>query len=202
LAKPTLATRSLPAFLFLIAAWMVVTFFVWWLATPLLAWPVAMLSQLVTRIGFGDLVQSVEQSAEIITFVTSLRPPAGAVSDGAKAVLEVRSNVRLFSFGLPLLAAMILATREPNPLRRLAIGYAVLIPVQTFSVVADFFKNLMIVPESASQLGFAPWQRELIAFSYQFGTLILPTVAPAIVWVLMHRRFLEGFAGGVRPRAS
>ena len=197
-----MAKRSLLTFLLLIAAWMPVTFFLWWLLTPVLAWPVAMLSQIVTRFGFGDLVQSVEQSAEIITFITSLRPPADTISAGAGAVIEVRSNVRLFSFGLPLLAAMILATREPNPLRKLAIGYAILLPVQTFSVVADFLKNLIIVPATASQLGFAPWQRELIAFCSQFGTLILPAVAPAIVWVLMHRRFLEAFVGREKGDAT
>jgi hypothetical protein len=47
----------------------------------------------------------------------------------------------------------------------------------------------------ASQTNFDAWQREVIAFCYQFGTLILPTVAPVIVWVLMHRRFLERLAG-------
>jgi hypothetical protein len=190
------ATRSLPAFLLLVAAWLVVTFFVWWLATPLLAWPVAMLSRIVARVAFGDLVQGVEQSVEMITFVTSLRPPPGSIAAGATAVLEVPSNFRLFSFGLPLLAAMILAAREGNPLRKLALGYVSLVPVQTFSVIADFLKNLIVEPQIASQLGLAPWQRELIAFSYQFGTLILPTVAPAIVWVLMHRRFLEGLQRG------
>lgn len=188
-----MATRSLASFLLLVAAWMVLTFFVWWLATPLLAWPVAILCQIVTRIGLGDLVQSIEQSAEMITFVTTLRAP-GTMVGAAKAVLEVPSNVRLFSFGLPLFAAMTLAVREAHPWRRLAIGYAALVPMQTFSVIADFLKNLVSEPGLASQLGYAPWQREVVTFCYQFGTLILPAVAPAVVWVLLHRRFLENFS--------
>jgi|SRR6266581_3931122 len=191
--------RSLGPFLFLVAAWLLLTFFLWWLATPILAWPVAVLSQLVARIGFGDLVQSVEQHSEMITFVTSFKPVGAAIAAGTKAVLEVKSNTRLFSFGLPLLAALILAAREPHPLRKLAIGYAVLIPLQTFSVIADFLHNLIAEPGIASQLGFNALQRELLTYSYQFGTLILPTVAPAIVWVLMHRRFLESFTGAPPP---
>jgi hypothetical protein len=51
----------------------------------------------------------------------------------------------------------------------------------------------------ASQTGFSAWQREVIAFAYQFGTLILPTVVPAILWVLLHRGFLERMRGA--PRA-
>ena len=72
-----------------------------------------------------------------------------------------------------------------------------LLPFQTFSIVADFLKNAAILsgPMVATQTGFSAWQRELVAFCYQFGTLIMPTVAPAIVWVLMHRRFLERLAG-------
>jgi hypothetical protein len=31
----------------------------------------------------------------------------------------------------------------------------------------------------------------VIAFAYQFGTLILPTVVPAIIWVVTHRRMFE-----------
>ena len=192
--------RSLASFLFLVAAWLAPAFFLWWLATPILAWPVAVLSSVVTRTGFGDLVRSVEQNVEMITFVTSLRPEGAAITAGVQAVLEVPSNVRLFSFGLPLFAAMTLAARDAHTLRRLAIGYAALIPFQTFSVVADFLKNLTSEPALVSQLGFSPWQRELIVFSYQFGTLILPTVAPAIVWVLLHRQFLEHHAGAPPPR--
>jgi hypothetical protein len=167
----------------------------WWLAPQILAWPVATLSHVVTRLAFGDLVQRVEQSAETITFVTSLKAVGVAAGTGTRAVLVVPSNSWLFSYGLPLFAALTLAVREPHPLRRLAIGYVSLVPFQTFSVVADFLKNLIAEPGVASQLGVSAWQREVVAFSYQFGTLILPAVAPAIVWVLMHWRFLENFAG-------
>ena len=193
--------RPLAPFLLLVAAWLVPAFLVWWIAAPVLVWPVALLTQLVAGIGFSDLVQSVEHSGGMITFVTSATPMGAAIVGGARAVLEVTSNVRLFSFGLPLLAAMILAAREPHPLRNLAIGYGVMVPFQTFSVIADFLKNLVGVPGVAAQLGVSPWQREAIAFSYQFGTLILPTVAPAVFWVLLHRRFLEDFASGAPPKA-
>ncbi len=200
MSPPTAPVRALAPFILLVVAWLVPMFLLWWLATPILVWPVTILSQLVTRVGFGDLVQSVEQHSEMINFVTTLKPAGAAIAAGAKAVLEVESNVRLFSFGLPLFAAMTLAARREHPLRNLAIGYAVLVPLQTFCVIADFLRNLTGEPGVAAQLGIGPWQRELIAFSYQFATLILPTVAPAIVWVLMHRRFLERFAGTAPPK--
>ena len=42
----------------------------------------------------------------------------------------------------------------------------------------------------ASQTGFVSWQREAIAFAYQFGTLILPAVVPVVIWVLLNRAFV------------
>jgi len=186
---------SLARFVLRVVAWLPLTFAVWYLAAPLLVWPVELLAELVTRSAF-DWVKTVEQTGPLITFVTSLKP-AEAASPGMKAVVSVESNVLLFSFGLPMLAALILATREPHRVRMLLIGFAVLLPFQAFSVVADFLKNVAILagPAISSQTGINAFQRELIAFCYQFGTLILPTVAPAIVWVLMHRRFLEKLSG-------
>ena len=187
---------SLPRFVLRVVAWLPLTFAVWYLAAPLLVWPVALLAELVARSTF-DWVKSVEQMGPLITFVTSLKPDQGANPAGVKAVLSVESNVLLFSFGLPMLAALILAAQEPHRMWMLLIGYAVLLPFQTFSVVADFLKNAAILagPAVASQTNLDAWQREVIAFCYQFGTLILPTVAPVIVWVLMHRRFLERLSG-------
>jgi hypothetical protein len=187
---------SLPRFVVRVIAWLPLTFAVWYVAAPLLAWPVALLAELVTR-GSFDWVTGVEQTGPLLTFVTSLKPAEAPNPAGAKAVLSVDSNVLLFSFGLPMLAALILAAREPHRVRMLLLGYAVLLPFQTFSVVADFLKNAAIVagPAVGSQTNLNAWQREVVIFSYQFGTLILPTVAPAIVWVLMHRRFLERLAG-------
>ena len=187
---------SLPRFVLRVIAWLPLTFAVWYLAAPLLVWPVALLAELFTRSTF-DWVKSVEQMGPLITFVTSLKPAEGADPAGVKAVVSVESNVLLFSFGLPMLAALILAAREPHRVRMLLIGFVVLLPFQTFSVVADFLKNVAILtpPAVSSQTGINAFQREVIAFCYQFGTLILPTVAPAIVWVLMHRRFLEKLSG-------
>ena len=187
---------SLPRFVLRVVAWLPLTFAVWYLAAPLLVWPVALLTELITRSTF-DWVKNVEQMGSLVTFVTSLKPDDAANPSGVKAVLSVESNVLLFSFGLPMLAALVLAAREPHRVWMLLIGYAVLVPFQTFSVVADFLKNATILaePAVASQTNLNAWQREVIAFCYQFGTLILPTVAPAIVWVLMHRRFLERLAG-------
>jgi len=99
-----------------------------------------------------------------------------------------------------MLAALTLAARQPRALRTLVAGYVVLAPFVTWGIVAEFLKHLAFDTPApvAAQAGFGPVQREMIAFAYQFGVLILPAVAPAVFWVLSHRRFLERFAAS-RP---
>jgi hypothetical protein len=179
----------LARFILAVLAWLPATFAIWYFAAPILLWPAALLAELVGRTGFANIVRTVEQAGVIVTFTTSLKP-GQAIAGG---IVTVDVNMLLYSFGLPLFAALTLAARERRRIRTLLIGYGVLLPAIAWGVIADFLKNIAITApmQVVSQTGFAAWQRETIAFAFQFGTLILPTVAPAIVWVLTHRSFLE-----------
>jgi hypothetical protein len=181
--------RPLVRFVILVLAWLPVAFAVWYLAAPVLLWPAALLAELVARAGFSDIVRAVEQAGATLVFTTSLRP-GQAVAGG---VVSVDVNMLLYAFGLPLFAALTLAAREPRRTKVLLIGYAILLPTVAFGVLADFLKNIAITAATQviSQTGFSAWQREAIAFSFQFGSLILPAVAPAVIWVLAHRAFLD-----------
>ena len=107
--------------------------------------------------------------------------------------MSVDVNLLLYSFGMPMFAALVLAAREARWPRVLVVGLAAMLPFVAWGAVADFLRQVAITagPAIASQTGFTQAQREVIAFAYQFGTLILPTVVPAAIWVLTHRAFLE-----------
>ena len=185
------ATRSpLGAFVIKVFAWLPATFVVWYFAAPVLLWPVAVVAEFVARAGLADLVRGVEQAGATITFATSLKPGMSSAQSGQ---ITVDVDMLLYAFGLPLYAALVLAARESHWPARLGIGYAALMPFVAWGVLADFLKNVAITagPLVASQTGFVAWQREMIAFAFQFGSLILPTVVPAVTWVLTHRRFLD-----------
>lgn len=181
-------------FVLKVLVWLPLAFVVWYFGAPLLLWPVQMIVALIARVGMPDLVTAVEQSGAIFTFATSLKPGAGLA---ASSHITVDVDGLLYAFGMPLFAALVLAAREPRWPRTLAIGYAVQVPFVAWGVLADFMKNVAITsgPLVASQTGFSAWQREAIAFAFQFGSLILPTVVPAVTWVLTHRAFLERLRG-------
>ncbi|HVN35647.1 MAG TPA: exosortase H-associated membrane protein [Casimicrobiaceae bacterium] len=175
--------------------WLPIAFFGWYVAAPILLWPAALLVKGISWAGLSDLVVAIEQSGATLTFVTSLRPGTGA-AQAARVTVDV--NMLVYAFGLPLYAALVLAARGANWPLLLAAGYAALTPVVAWGTLADFLKNIAITagPLIASQTGFAGWQREVIAFAYQLGALILPTVAPAVLWVLTHDAFLERMRRG------
>lgn len=178
-----------------VVAWLPVAFVVWHYTAPLLAWPIAAIAELVVRTGFADIVREIGQSGATLAFATTLKPAGTIVQSGE---LAVDVDMRLYAFGLPLYAALVLAAREPQWMRHLAVGYAVLVPFATWGVIADFLKSVAIAsgPAIASQTGFVAWQRELIAVAYQVGSLVLPTVVPAVTWLATHRAFVERLKPG------
>jgi hypothetical protein len=186
-------------FVLIVFAWLPLMFALWYFAAPILIFPVKLLAQAFTQLAFGDLVKQILMESRDLVFMTSLRPGEAMSSN---AVVSIEVNALLYSFGLPMLAALILAAREKGGWKKLLIGYFIIVPFITWGVTADFLKNINFSagPFVAAQVGFSSLQREIVAFSYQFGTLILPTVVPAIVWVLTHRRFLERLRGQMDAR--
>ncbi len=179
----------LTRFVVVTLAWLPATFGAWYLLGPVLLWPVRLLLQLIARLGFVDLVRGIESAGASLSFLTTLKPGEGM---GAGDV-SVDVNMLIYAFGMPLFAALTLAAREAKWWRTLAIGYVAMLPFVAWGALADFLKSIAITAPAAiaSQTGFSGLQRELIAFAYQFGSLILPAVVPAVLWVLLHRAFLE-----------
>jgi hypothetical protein len=194
---------SLGAFVLRVAAWLAPAFFVWYAASAIFAWPIVQLTGAVGHLAFGDLVRDVEQQGYRVAIVSTLKATMATTENPAGGLVSIELNTLLYSFGFPMLAALTLAARQAHPLRTLALGYVVLAPFVAWGILAEFLKRIAFDTATtvAVQAGFGPVQRELIAFAYQFGVLILPTVAPAVFWVLAHRRFLEGFVASDRAGA-
>lgn len=116
-----------------------------------------------------------------------------AVAAGqARGELVVDAQPARYGYGLPMLLALLLAARARHRLRKLAVGILVLIPCQAFSIALVLLKQAALGSGAAAtgQTGFGPWQLEAVALGYQFGVLLLPSLAPMIVWLLLDRSFL------------
>ena len=119
--------------------------------------------------------------------------------DGSTEALGFVVNPLIFGYGLPLLFGLVMGSdaRARRKLGIMLLGYGVITLVQIWGVVFQSLKMLAFdFGEQTRSVILAHGISEtLVAVGYQLGTLILPALAPIIVWVLTNRRLVEQFVG-------
>lgn len=114
-------------------------------------------------------------------------PSAG----GRRAEVTIDVNPARYAYGLPIFLALLLAARGPRRLMRGVVGYLVLLPAQAFSLSMYALMQLVLAAQvNARLLRIAPWQLELLVYGYQVGSLVVPTLAPILVWLWLDRQFV------------
>jgi hypothetical protein len=143
------------------------------------------------------IVTAIEQPAIALVFVTTLEvhPAPGQV-----AVILPEVNPLLYTYGLALFLALMLAARARW--WKIALGAAVLLAFQSWGIAFDFLMQvgIQLGREVSLQAGFSALQRELIAIGYQIGALIFPALAPIVLWATFNRRFVASVVGIPDPR--
>lgn len=175
-----------------------IAFAAWYYAAALLTLPLSAFLRVLLPALFPDVIDTVEQTRHVLDIVTRLPLPpqyASQVPVGQVGLLVFSVNPLIYGYGLPFLTALVLAAPgdETQKWIRFGVGYVVLLATQAWGVTFDVIKTLMFNfgPEVASSIAISGWGREGVALSYQFGYLILPAVTPLVVWISMHREFLN-----------
>ena len=189
---------SIGRFFLRILLWVPPVFAAWYVLVPVLHWPIRWFLSGMALLGLPEFVTSVTQSLYGFEFMTSLSP--GAVAGQAfrpDALVNAEVDARLYSYGAALMAALTLAAWHPQRWRNLWYGWLLLLPLQMLAVFAAGMKQILLSsgPAVRDQAAWAAWQLEVIAYLYQFSTLIMPPVTALVVWFVLHRRFVEKFVG-------
>ncbi|HRY14747.1 MAG: hypothetical protein KDJ31_17300 [Candidatus Competibacteraceae bacterium] len=107
---------------------------------------------------------------------------------------------------MPLLLALVLVapTEIGDKLYRAIMGSVVFMLIPVWGIACDALKVLVFQmgPAVAAQMGTMPLTRELLALAYQLGYLILPAIAPMLIWATLHRDFLRQWLPQTRPGLS
>src|SRR5436309_13320056 len=96
-------------FIVRVLLWLPPCFALWYLAAPLLTAPLRWVAAGLMRVGFSDLVSAVVQNHASLSFITTLRPERATTTQVASGVLEVEVATLTYTYGLPLLVALVLA---------------------------------------------------------------------------------------------
>lgn len=102
------------------------------------------------------------------------------------AVVDVPVNPLKHLFGLPFFLALMLASRAPRGIEKAAVGSLVVFAGSAVGLACELLVQLDSMRSPTGEPVFAFNGRELIAMGFQLGTLIFPTVVPAMLWLAMN----------------
>lgn len=171
------------------------TFFLWYVTAAFHLAPVTVLAGELLKVLVPDAILWLKLDGHTLVLASNFgRDAAGVVVSPpvGEDLLGFHLNPLIYSYGLPLLCALILATPGKDKLMNLWWGLVLILSTEIFSMVFSVLKTLTFDVGAAFQLqqGISPMMADAIALGYQLGTLLLPMIAPLIIWGALHREFI------------
>ena len=153
---------------------------------------------------FPTLIAGIEQTGYLVDVIAEVTVPAQDVPQGMIAELPIPVNPLIYSYGLPLALALILASplNFTRTLRNIIISTLVFLLIQIWGVCFESLKVLFLQTpaELLGNIKLPGWYLDVIALGYQLGALILPAVTPVIIWVWFYKDFIAGFVPAMRSK--
>lgn len=177
---------SLVRFFSWTVAWFFLATVAWLQVSDWTSYPASGIAHIVLGNGAGDWVRSVDKSLGHVEVNTRI---ILNFSEGKQGELVAEVDPSRYAYSLPLFLSLLLASGSRHLFWRALAGYILLLIPQAFSLSLDILKQIIVAAGNPAQLGIAQWQMESIALGYQFGTLLLPTLSPIILWMWLDRAF-------------
>ncbi len=177
---------TLYRFIGLVLLLMIPFFGLWYALGALPSAPALWLAQVTLPWALPEVVQSVVIDGDELMVFTLFGEVGQQVVplNQAEYQLAFPSNTRILSYSIPFYAALHFASHIDGSIERFARGLLILWLLMFIGVIAVTLKNLML------GLGDLLWtasttplpSANVIALLFQFCTLIVPTVAPLMLW--------------------
>lgn len=195
---------SLGIFFASAVAWFLALTLIWLQVNAWTSYPVAGIAHIALEHGARNWVRKTQKAPgrlEAETRIVVAVPGQGR--ERAQAELIVDVDPSHYAYGLPLFLALLLASRSRHLLRKALAGYVLLLFPQAVSLLFEILSQIMVAGRSSGSLEIASWQMEGIALGYQFGSLLLPTLAPTALWLWFEREFFSAvIVAGVSRAAA
>jgi len=190
---------KLSELLILAALWMLFGFMLWYFLSVFHVVPARLAAEAILQQVLGeDFRQIVAEPGQRFLYQVETNIPF-TFRDGSTEALGFIVNPLIFSYGLPLLFGLVMGSNVGwrRKAAILLVGYLVITAVQVWGVVWESLKLLAFNfgDQALAVVRDHGVSETAIALCYQLGTLILPALAPIIVWVLGNRPLVEQFVG-------
>ncbi len=181
---------TLYRFIGLVILLMVPCFALWYALGALTAAPAVWLAQLTLPWAFPDIIESVVLDQNKLVVFSQFGEVGSAVVSLAEADYQLAfpQSVRLLSYSIPFYTALHFASSIEGSLERYARSLLVLWVLMFVGFIAVGLKDVMVavgpLMHQTSPLLPPP---AVIGLFYQFSVLIVPTVAPILLWAWVVR---------------
>ncbi|PUA98666.1 hypothetical protein C8C99_3542 [Acidovorax sp. 107] len=185
--------RLSPLTLFVLSAfgWILALTAAWSVVSAWTSYPVGVLSHMALEQGAPMWVRQVRLSPGAMEVDTAISVPV-AQAGGRRGEVSIEVRPAHYAYGLPIFLALVLAARGKGRLTRAVGGYVLLLPFQAFSLTMSALMQMVLAAQTDIRLlRVAQWQMEAIIYGYQWGSLVVPTLAPILLWLWMDRQFVS-----------
>ncbi|KGE03627.1 exosortase H-associated membrane protein [Pseudohaliea rubra] len=169
---------------------MVPAFIVWYLLGSVLAAPAVWVVSELLPAWLPELVDTVYLEGTTMTVVSSLGEVGGAFlpAEQAGGALGFRIDSKVLSYSVPFFAALHFATPLPGRWERFARGLFLLWLLLIPGLISTALKDLMLTLGQSYLAAPGVPPSNVVALAYQFNTLIVPPLAPILLWGWEARR--------------
>jgi len=182
---------SLRRFIVLIVLLLIPAFVVWMVIDPWLAWPVVWLADVVFRAWMPEVVATIQLQDSSALVLTHFGEMQDVIVSAREAGYQMGfpADIRLLSYSIPFYAALHFATPQSDSLGNFSLGLWALLILMFFGLISVTLKNLMLGLGQPffDQSAFLLPNQYVIAILYQLSILIIPPVAPIVIWAVQSR---------------
>lgn len=174
--------------------WLIPSLVLWyWLRAEFVVPPAWLAEQVMLQL-FPSWVLDVRQDG-LVFYLDTIIPFTGPGA-GSNATVSVPARPLSYAYGFPLLLAMLAAARTSGLWWKIPLALLVLIPFQAWGVCFAWLVQVAVhIGEmTRATTGFTAAHTNVIAIGYQLGYLLLPTLAPMLLWLYLERRFVTTVA--------
>jgi hypothetical protein len=174
-------------FLLYVYVLLIPCFLLWHVTSDTLSAPAVGLVHLTLTHWFPDVVNGLFLDGTEALLMTEFGEENGTLVPLASAEyrLGFQINPRTLSYSLPFYTALHFATQKKEYLVSYLLGLFALYPLIVFGLLCLCLKELMVNlgGQFFNQPGVFVPNANVIGILYQFSVLIVPTLAPAILWI-------------------
>jgi hypothetical protein len=178
-------------FLIYVFTLLIPCFALWTVVSGLLSIPATGMINMILTAWFPDVVNALYVDGANALLLTEFGENNGQLIPLSEAEyrLGFHVNTRILSYSLPFYTALHFATQKKEYLASYIHGVFILYPFIIFGLLCLCLKELMVNlgANFFGQSGVFVPNANLIGILYQLSVLIVPTLAPAILWIWQSR---------------